>query len=245
MKKSGNGCSKKFNIRDNYEEVYLSEKSLKKYIDKTEKGIIDNPEFKKAIEYKAVNYWFHQQGNAYFWISHGYEFNDIKNIFLLWGYCFFGSGFKGATLRDNLNVMFRHIDQKINRFRNVADRKFYADEIVRDDHELLESDQDYNHDDKIEQLEETALVSSTEEIPRNKKYIVARNEEIKKNPKKYASELSWYSTSKHISYDVRKTARKICHQNGIDYIQWAENKIRTGYNQNEFDLNIRSKNVSK
>jgi hypothetical protein len=59
--------------------------------------------------------------------------------------------------------------------------------------------------------------------------------ELDRNPAKYADQLSYYATTKHVSADVRKAARLTCKRYGINYVEWAKSKINQDYaNINEF-----------
>lgn len=58
------------------------------------------------------------------------------------------------------------------------------------------------------------------------------------DPKRFSTQLCYYASTKHVSYDVRQEARKVCDRYGIDYVGWAtkqvnESRMRPG------DLDVR------
>jgi hypothetical protein len=60
---------------------------------------------------------------------------------------------------------------------------------------------------------------------------------IKDNPEKYAESLAWYATTKHVSYDVRRAARRYCTKYNIDYKALVSELIaKNDYDKSNFDL---------
>lgn len=60
---------------------------------------------------------------------------------------------------------------------------------------------------------------------------------IKENPAKYAESLAWYAATKHVSYDVRRAARRYCVKYNIDYKTMITDLIaKSDYDKSNFDL---------
>ena len=256
----------RYNIHDEFEQVYLTEKWLKRLIAKSDPDILNNKDFRNTVIFMSKKHW-RMPGRSFLFKSNGFDSQDIYNMTLLFGYAFFGSEFRGKTIRDDMNVMMKFIDQRFAKVVDAIYRKFQVNEVVRSNHDLMESDcedlfveEDYSEIEMESDLafyeEDLESEDSDEEestpfdhynanelefageakIQKDKIYIQEKMAIIANDPAKYSSELSWYATSKHVSGDVRKIAKKICDKYEINYRHWTQQKIDQGIGQNEFDL---------
>ena len=58
--------------------------------------------------------------------------------------------------------------------------------------------------------------------------LALAKKKLNKNIKKYRNILCYYATVKFVSKDVRKYARLYCRKYGINYIEWAKERIEKG-----------------
>lgn len=64
-----------------------------------------------------------------------------------------------------------------------------------------------------------------DEFEENTFDVKNKKKEIAENKDKYVESLCYYATTKHVSYEVRKAAIKMCQKLGIDYKKWAQIKL--------------------
>jgi hypothetical protein len=252
--------SKRNNLTDNFEQVYLAYKALQRYIPNSDESVLSNVGFIKVVNYKARQYWKKTQ---FFWISNGFDYEDVHSMIQLFGYSFFGSGTELTTDKDGFNVMLRFIDQRLMNVENCVTRKFQLDEVIRNNHQLREDDQEelarefdeegidlnkddtdndeefdnyYDEDVEVEDSGEILELYSANKAKKDSWYISTRLGDIAKEPERYSTQLAHYATTKHVGGDVRKAARKICEKYNIDYNQWAKEKVQDGFSQTEYDI---------
>ena len=115
------GTEKRFNIKDDFENLYLRSKTLKRYLHKADPEILKDNEFKKVISYISGHFYYINKG-VYQMASFDYE--DIHSMSQIYGLAFMGSGFEAKSKKDMYTVMMRFISQRLTQATAWIAKKF-------------------------------------------------------------------------------------------------------------------------
>jgi hypothetical protein len=250
------------NINDHFEHIYLGGDWLGRHISPNPHPVTLTEDYKRVIKYISKYLYEH---NHYTFKLGGFDRDDIHSLCLTFGHAFFSleKDRVWTEFRQISSLLQRFIEQRVVAVTNKINSKFQEKEIVAADAHLEENTEDesqsiinYSEEEiedegffPIDSLDEEDIEeedidenyydympTSTEVRPRDKQYIASKINEIAKNPDRYASELAHYATSKYVSENIRKAARKICKQYKIDPNQWASKQIEKGASRHEFEL---------
>lgn len=247
------------NINDHFEHIYLGGDWLGKHIDSNPHPFTRTKDYARVITYISKYLYNH---NRYTFKLGGFDRDDVHSLCLTFGHAFFSLESKrDLTNFKKISSLLQHfIEQRVVSTTHKINNKFQDKEIIAiDNDENIEEETqsiiDYNEEeDEVEGLffdesleddveEEDVdinmydyMPTTTEIKPRDKHYIAGKINEIARNPEKYATELSRYATSKYVSENIRKAARRICKQYEINPNQWATQQIENGASRHEFEF---------
>lgn len=222
---------KRFNIRDNFEQVYLRSKTLLSANSFAESNQVNDDmllrsEIQQAIKY-IVGYFYSR--NKKLFARCGFELNDVVNVNM-----FYASLFFKITQKNEVALLKNFLVQRNLYFLKCLQRKFFINDAV----EILDS-----HDSEpgsVIEIQEKQIAMQTylsqeysddsDSAPsgtRKKMFKNKNNLILKKllyqNIDRYASTLCRLANSMAVSADVRKKAQKICRQYNIDFKTFKTN----------------------
>jgi hypothetical protein len=231
--------SKRNNVIENFEACYLHENCARRAFANEEaiKRLTSSPDFERCVKYIA-NISFNRNKVAL--LRHGFDHEDMINVARILAMQFINNEFKGETKKDTYNVLMRFISQKMETFMLFFNRKFrinerYSDVGIDDvtDIEAYMGTPEVNDqcDDDSKVMHKIALLRA--EVNKFKTQVMRLR--LSSDIGAHADRLAEIATSKSVEYAVRRKARRVCKQNGIDYIGWAKVHIKER-NLNESDL---------
>lgn len=235
--------SKRNNVLDNFESCYLRENCARKAFANQAalKRLMDTPDFERCVRYIA-NITFNKNKHAL--IRHGFDHDDMVNVSRVFAMQFVNNEFTGETKKDTYYILMRFISQKMETFMLFLNRKFRISERLADVslEDTIEMDvyrgaepvdviEDVDDEDKSKVVKKLDAIAK--EIRRFKSAILRAR--LKSDIGSHASRLSEIATSKSVEFAVRKKARRVCKENGIDFVAWARTQIKTR-NLNETDF---------
>jgi hypothetical protein len=226
--------SKRNNVIDNFEAVYLKANCAKKAFANTAalSKLTAEADFEKCVRYIA-NLTFNKNRSTL--LRHGFDHDDMVNISRVFGMQFVNNTFEGETKKDTYYILMRFISQKMETFMVCMNRKFriserHADISLEDvmSMDVYQSEQPMPDEVLEEEDESKAMkkLSTLQSDLEDLKSSVMRLR-LQSNIGAYSERLSEIATSKLVEFSVRKKARSVCKKNGIDYIAWAKAQIRT------------------
>lgn len=230
---------KRNNVLENFEACYLRENCARKAFANPEaiRRLTSSSDFERCVRYIA-NISYNRNKNAL--LRHGFDHEDMVSVARILAMQFVNNEFKGETKKDTYYILMRFISQKMETFFLFLNRKFriserYSD-VNMDDVTNMEaymgtpmSSDDYDEDSRI--MHKLALLKA--EIEKFRSDILRLR--LKENIGAHADRLAEIATSKSVEFSVRKRARRMCKENGIDYLGWAKVQIKTK-NMEESDL---------
>lgn len=122
-----NNKSKSYNLKEDFEAVYLRMRTLKRFMGLADPAITGSLDFKKVIKFKSESYW--RWGTKIFQ-PNGFEYEDLESIVTAWSYGFAGIKRGIAPSKELFNHMMKFLDQ---RFQNMTDwtwKKFGLSERI-------------------------------------------------------------------------------------------------------------------
>ncbi len=225
--------SKRNNVLENFESCYLRENCARRAFANPEAiaRLTAQPDFERCVRYIA-NVTFNKNKSAL--LRHGFDHEDMVNVARILAMQFVNNEFTGETKEDTFRILMRFISQKFETFFLFLNRKFRISErhseVYIDD--VIEMDL-YSGavpiDDVIEK-EDEPLSKAQKRISVLRKEIAkfkvkVMRSRLTSNISEYAERLAEIATSKQVEFAVRKKARRVCKENGIDYIAWAKGQI--------------------
>lgn len=257
------------NISDNFEHIYLGGDWLGRHISPNPHSITLTEDYQRVIKYISKYLYDHNAytfklggfdrddvhslcltfGHAFFSLEEKRKWTNFKQISSLLQ-CFISQRVIAVTKKINSKFQEKetialdaHLDENTEEeTQSIID---YSEEEVEDDDlfsldalDLLDEEEDVDESDIDENFYDYSPLSN-EIRPRDKQYIASKINEIARNPDKYATELARYATSKYVSENIRKAARRICRTYKINPNQWANQQIDNGANRHEFELDIK------
>lgn len=118
---------KKYNIKDNFEDVYLRSKMAQRHLKNADPNLHKDPEFKKTINY--ISHFYYKKHMGVYQMA-GFDFDDIHNIALMFGLIFSGYGQKFETTKDFYTIMMRFISQRMFQMAGWVIKKFQLNELA-------------------------------------------------------------------------------------------------------------------
>ncbi len=250
------------NINDHFEHIYLGGDWLGRHISPNPHPVTLTEDYQRVIKYISKYLYEH---NYYTFKLGGFERDDVHSLCMTFGHAFFSLEEKRewTEFKQISSLLQCFISQRVISVTKKINSKFQEKEIIALDiplEENMEDDSqsiiDYNEEEveeddffNIDSLDEEDveeddidenyydyMPTSNEVKPRDKHYIASKINEIANNPEKYAGELARYATSKYVSENIRKAARRICRQYEINPNQWATTQIENGANRHEFEF---------
>jgi hypothetical protein len=233
--------TKKRNIRDQFEEIYLRSNDVKRFMHLADQSVVNDKNFNKAINYIVYLY---QRNDAYveFFGKVGYDREDLRSIAMVWGLTFVGRQASLGLDPYNFKLMIRYVGQRMSAFKNWVVKKFFVEEVVTvgDDpiSNTLKFAADFiSHDAwlsnqfvEVEETEEESIVKSMGS-QKKKAYV----QHIEKNLNEYQDIICYYATTKTVSHSVRSGARRMCAKLNLNYAEWLKNKlVEKGWHSAEF-----------
>ena len=255
----------KKNIRDDFEAVYLRSNIVRRDIGKADPVILKSPDFNKICAYMAGR-CFLRNKTALLTRGFDYQdVLSVTKVFGA-TYVGANYTHKDASNRTNRNLMMRYISHRLNTMVRWVSKKMKDEELLDRRYEITSGQMDHVPDeaslegsstlDEINFLEED--YSEEKSLKKRKRMLVNLREKRKNYAKKRKDErsltnalkikleanydkmtdvLAYYSTTKSVSFDMRKVARRYCDRYGIDYKAIAENMIKqNNYDKLEFDI---------
>ena len=233
--------SKRKTVQDNFEAVYLRENCAAKAFANKEalRKLMAEDDFERCVKYIA-NITFNKNKHAL--LRHGFDHDDMVNVSRVFAMQFVNNEFKGETKKDTYYILMRFIGQKMETFMIFLNRKFKISErhaeVSLEDTIEMDIYQGAAPVDDIDSDEEESKIMSKlgslrKEIEDFKSSILRAR--LKADIGSYSSRLAEVATSKSVEFAVRKKARRICKENGIDYLAWARVQIKAR-NLNESDF---------
>lgn len=121
----------RYNIYDNFEDVYLRSRTLQKVLQQFTTDEINNiiakPHFKKCINH--VSYLaFKKNKSIYF--DNGFAIEDLRNIAMVFGLCYYLYHDKNKTEKDECYLLMRYVNQRFIKMKEWVTRKFGHNEKV-------------------------------------------------------------------------------------------------------------------
>jgi hypothetical protein len=239
------------NLKNNFEEMYLRYNMVKKHIKEADPTIVDDPNFKRCVAFMTKRYFFRYKD---FFVSNGFEMEDVSNIVMLFGLTYWGHSKPASRDHNAFNIMMRYINQRMQTTVRWISKKFHTEEISaivsldslhgdirQDDNDLFDLDS-LSSDNIIESSprRKTNVKNIDDELlaedqrrakkeiraskKRDKQLSFLLKKKLEHNPSLYSEDLCYYATSKHVGKDVRMKARSMCREYGIDYVQWLKDK---------------------
>lgn len=227
---------KRFNTKENFEEVYLRIKELKLGLKAMSKKktieFVQSKPFKNAVNKKFNDVWWR---NSKLFYACGFTEEDIKTILTLYGVSFLRCKFQAKTEKDMFYILTRYMSQKFSVFLTVIKRKFTTQEI----RETI-SLNGYMGSTKIGLLGiYENSVETEEEVVQTKSSVSLESmrQELDADFDKYKTRILEMSISKDISYEVRRAARMLCKKRGLDYQAFAKEFVANNkVNPNDYYL---------
>ena len=208
----------RYNLKNDFEDVYLRSRTLKKYLPLADQKILTNPEFTRVVNY--ISNLFYQKYRRLYGVG-GFDLEDIQNVTRLWGLAFTGYGGQWKSDKDKFTVMMRFVSQRLWQMTGWIAKKFQCDEVTR--YQMF-----CTEDGLIEKLGAAPVIEEAESKPASPaRSTSSLKKDFEKDVHKHSNALSYYSVSKAVSGDVRKRARFYCKKYGIDYQGWAKNYLDT------------------
>lgn len=127
--------AKRYNIRDNFEDVYLRSKTIQKYLQSADQSLLKNNDFKRTINY--ISKYFYRRHRGTYQMA-GFDLEDIHSIATMFGLVFSGYGQRYETPKDFYTVMMRFISQRMHRMAGWVIKKFQINELAP--RQLIHSD---------------------------------------------------------------------------------------------------------
>lgn len=151
----------------------------------------------------------------------------------------------------------RNYNQNGTNYHDPADMLFFHQGVIHE-HSLTKSDKVELIKDEIETIKRSCGINNQKKQIRkikklkcdikdinredrnkrklDKELLTKLQTEFKKNPSKYRKQLAHYATSKHVSGEIRKVARKYCRVYDIDYVAYVKELISNGTSIHFFDI---------
>lgn len=226
--------NKRNNVLENFESCYLRENCARKAFANTEavKRLMGTGDFERCVRYIA-NITFNKNKNTL--LRHGFDHDDIVNVSRVFAMQFVNNEFEGDTKKDTYYILMRFISQKFETFMLFLNRKFriserHAEVSLEDTIEMdiyngaqpVDVIEDEDEPERSKTVKKLDLIAR--EIGEFKTDIMRAR--LKSDINSYASRLSEIATSKSVEFAVRKKARRVCKENGIDYLAWARAQIK-------------------
>lgn len=255
----------KKNIRDDFEAVYLRSNIVRRDIGNADPTALASPDFNKICSYMAGR-CFLRNKTALLSRGFDYQdVLSVTKVFGA-TYVGANYTHKDASNRTNRNLMMRYVGHRLNTMVRWVSKKMKDEELLDRRYEITSGEMDHVPDeadiqnsstlDEINFLEEDfseeksmkkRKLMSMKLREKRKDYAKKRKDErnlttalkikLETNHDKMTDILAYYSTTKSVSFDMRKVARRYCARYGIDYKAVAENIIkRNNYDKLEFDL---------
>lgn len=234
--------NKRNNVLENFESCYLRENCARRAFANPEAiaRLTAQADFERCVRYIA-NVTFNKNKSTL--LRHGFDHEDMVNVSRIFAMQFVNNEFEGETKEDTFRILMRFISQKFETFFLFLNRKFriserHAEVSIEDmidmevyvgappTEEMLESE---DHQTKIGKK----LDSVRKEISKFKSKVLRSRLDM--NIDLYADRLAEIATSKQVEFAVRKKARRVCKEKGIDFIAWANRQIEAR-NLNESDF---------
>ena len=116
----------RYNIKENFEDVYLRSNQIKMYLSKADPNLLKDPEFKRTINYISGHFYRKFMG---VYRMAGFDLEDICSTASIFGLMFAGYNKEYDTTRDFYNVMMRFVSQRLLRMAGWMIKKFQLDEL--------------------------------------------------------------------------------------------------------------------
>lgn len=235
--------SKRNNVLDNFELCYLKANCARKAFANQAalKRLMDTPDFERCVRYIA-NITFNK--NKHTLMRHGFDHDDMVNVSRVFAMQFVNNEFTGETKKDTYYILMRFISQRMETFMLFLNRKFRISErhaeVSLEDTIEMDVYRGAEPTDTVEDVadeDKSKIVKKLDGIAReieNFKSAILRAR-LKSDIGSHANRLSEIATSKNVEFAVRKKARRVCKENGIDYVAWAKVQIQVR-NLNESDF---------
>ena len=232
----------RFNIKKDFETVYLRARGYLKGFTTKDKSLLTLPETQKVIRYLVYK---HYKSREKFWNSIGMDDSDIHSIVSMYSLYYISKlNEKEIDYRHLMNFVGQRITYCIKCFKRkekLEERVNTNDLCVEEvDIQNLLSASYENIDFELKGAKKDLSSNKTKDLTESnavRKATVSRLQlKLNKDPYKYKKELVYYAISKHVGLDVRKKARKYCKKYGIDYIEVAKKIFLGKGKDNHFDL---------
>lgn len=228
--------SKRNNVVDNFEECYLRINCAKKAFANTEQvnRLMASPDFQRCVKYMANITFNKNRSNL---LRHGFDLEDIMSVVQILAVQFVNSNFDGKTRKDTYYVLMHFISQKMETFMVFLNRKFRISErhaeISLEDalgmgmyHGEVEIPSDMTTDDEVPESKISQRIGKLKVDLKDLRSMMMKHK-LESNLPAYRDRLAELATSKVVDFIVRKKARSVCKKNGIDYVVWAKEQIRS------------------